>query len=135
MTEEVSTSFHISFTVWATAALVGTLAVVLTCSLLAYNNYTNKYSDAMIAASKSHLLDVVHEPYVSAPQAYSSISEAVNEISTVTYDGSLIYDISTNLDNSIVLLNGNTSIKNVEVKVVQSDTKLGLLDVTITTIP
>lgn len=128
MTDETGESLRLSMTVWMTGALLAVVVGVTVFSLLIFNRYTSRYSDAMIQATASTLYNLSMQTSVTCPQAYSSITAAIAEVDRVMVkmDGETSYSVyysydDLNSDRMIELMTGINSTKNVRLTIESSN--------------
>lgn len=137
MTDEVGEHMRISMTVWMTGALLAVVVGVAAFSLLVFNNYTTKYSEAMVGATTSPIYALAAEPSVTCPACYSAIDSSISEVEKVLvkFKGqgaySVYYDYR-NVDNRLLeLMTGANSTKNMRLSVQPSTSNTGLVVVTL----
>lgn len=136
MNDTVSEHMRISLTIWAAAMLLAVVVCVATFCLLVFDNYTGKYSDAMVSATSSSIYDLAKQRSVTCPQCYSSITASINLIDTVELRltgqaAKVVYDFKTadDGDNLMTLMTGPTSIKNVRMSITQSTDSPGMINI------
>lgn len=123
MTGEVSEHMRLSLTVWMTGALLSAVVGVAVFSLFVFNDYTGKYSDAMVQSTTSSIYELSRIQSVTCPQAYSALSASIDEVAAVTYQRSngtttVLYQYNdASKDNLISLMTGSMTIKNVRVSI------------------
>lgn len=121
MTDEVSESMRLSFTVWCTAALLAAVIGVTVMSINVFNQYTGKYTDTMTLSAAGNISDLTSLKSVACPTVYSTVSAAIDTVSCVEFiplSGStrIIYQYNDlDGDNLIQLMTGETSTKFVRV--------------------
>lgn len=126
MTDEVGEHFRISLVVWMTGALVAVVVGVALFSFLVYNQYTSKYTDAMVDSTTGSLLQLTRHSSVTCPTAYASISASIDRVDRVEFvnasgTSEILYDHNNlGLDNLISLMTGVNTVKNVRVEITQS---------------
>lgn len=133
MTDEVSESMRVSFTVWCTAGLVAAALGVTIMSISVFNNYTSNYTNAMTSSATNNLSDLAKLEAVTCPTVYSALVSGIDRINTIVYKtGSTsrqIYKLgTTSEDDLITLMTGSYTTKYVRVTMTPNN-KNGLLDV------
>ena len=83
MTDEVSTSFHISILVMCTAALVATVIGISTMSLNIMADYSDKYNQAIGQATESSIYALAQNGEAPMPVIYTTITEGINAVDRV----------------------------------------------------
>lgn len=137
MNDVVSTHYHISITVYFTAALLAVVVSVASFSLIVFNNYTNKYATAMVDSTNSALYDLAAQKKVSCPQAYSAINTSLSIVNKVTLklDGKAeetIYQYSVGNESEhglMRLMTGILSTKNVRITITPAPRTSNMIDI------
>lgn len=133
MTDEVSESMRVSFTVWCTAGLVAAALGVTIMSISVFNNYTSNYTNAMTSSATNNLSDLAKLEAVTCPTVYSALVGGIDRINTIVYkvgsNSRQIYKLgTTSEDDLITLMTGSYTTKYVRVTMTPNN-KNGLLDV------
>lgn len=123
MTDEVSTSMHISIVVWMTGALLGVVVGVLIMSLSILRDYTDKYSDAIVNSANAGIVDAVKEEAQPGAIVYSRIENSINSIDVVKIDG-VGYIYKYNDPNCQNLMSLMTTYKNKKYKIAVTNGEL-----------
>lgn len=138
MTDEVSEHMRMSLTVWMIGGLLMAVVGVTVFSLLIFNNYSNKYSDAMVQSTTSAIYEMSRQQSVTCPQVYSAVSASISEVATVKVKMSgdtgyrTVYTFNDpNGDNLISLMTGVTATKNVRMTIDPSDRYPSMIDITL----
>lgn len=139
MTDEVGQHLRISLTVWMIGAILGVVVTVTAVALSVFNNYTGKYSDAMVQATEGGIYALAAQSSVTCPQAYATITASISTVDQVKVSLSgavsnvVYYDYQDpTKDRMVQLMSGANAIKNVRLEITPSTRNKGMIIITLT---
>lgn len=135
MTEEVSSSMHISLIVFFAAAYLAVVVNVLIMSLSLYTKFGTRVADQIVAGQSSVIMSIQNAGVVSAPQVYSALNQSLDSIDEVKYvvgsNESVIYRFDNLNEQGLMQLMTKYKTRNVRVYIINSDKHRGMINIRI----